>query len=60
MEVGSKVRSTIVTGLAGIVVDIPDPDHLVISIDDHEIAGHIDYWIDVSKQSSSPDGLFIF
>ena len=49
MEVGSKVQSTIITRLIGVVIDMPDPEHLVISIDDRNIAGYIDYWIEVSK-----------
>lgn len=49
MGIGSKVQSKLVANLIGVVMDMPNPYNLVISIDDHKIAGHIDWWIEVDK-----------
>ena len=48
MAIGIKVQSKLVTNLIGVIVDMPNPYNLVILINDHRIAGHIDWWVEVS------------
>lgn len=49
MTIGSKVQSKLVTNLIGVVIDMPNSYNFVISINDHKIAGHIDWWIEIGN-----------